>query len=122
VIRIALSYPDGESVARRGREEGIGDGLAARTRLMLAYLQGHVGDSGVELRLHDETVYASMFRFDDDMLINCHAYGAPAAQSLVLHLRRVAGGRMVEHYLASFERTWALGRPLSLSSTAEEAV
>jgi hypothetical protein len=44
--------------------------------------------------------------FDDDMLVNAHVYGAPAAHSPVLHLRRLPGGRLFDHYQASFERVW----------------
>jgi hypothetical protein len=61
---------------------------------------------GVELRFHATTLYNSIYRFDDDMLVNAHVYGAPAAHSPVLHLRRLPGGRLVDHYQASFERVW----------------
>ena len=40
------------------------------------------------------------------MLVNAHVYGAPAAHSPVLHLRRLPGGRLFDHYQASFERVW----------------
>jgi hypothetical protein len=32
------------------------------------------------------------------MLVNAHVYGAPAAHSPVLHLRRLPGGRLFDHY------------------------
>jgi 8-oxo-dGTP pyrophosphatase MutT (NUDIX family) len=54
-------------------------------------------------------VTRSIYRFDDDMLVNAHVYGAPAAHSPVLHLRRLPGGRLVDHYQASFERVWGAG-------------
>jgi hypothetical protein len=91
---------------RRGEEEQIGDGLAARVRLGLLYLRDALGAPGVELRFHATTLYNSIYRFDDDMLVNTHVYGAPAAHSPVLHLRRLPGGRLVDHYQASFERVW----------------
>ena len=105
-IRLALGDPDSEAVRRRGEEERIGDGLAARVRLGLIYLRDAVGAPGVELRFHATTLYNSIYRFDDDMLVNAHVYGAPAAHSPVLHLRRLPGGRLVDHYQASFERVW----------------
>ena len=37
-IRLLLGDPDSETVAIRGREEGIGDGLAARIRISGKYL------------------------------------------------------------------------------------
>jgi hypothetical protein len=93
-------------VRRRGEEERIGDGLAARVRLGLLYLQDAIGAPGVELRFHATTLYNSLYRFDDDMLVNAHVYGAPAAHSPVLHLRRLPGGQLFDHYQASFERVW----------------
>jgi hypothetical protein len=105
-VRLALGEPDSEAVRRRGDEEGIGDGLAGRVRLAQTYLREAVGVPGIELRLHATTLYNSIYRFDDDMLVNAHVYGAPAAHSPVLHLRRLPGARLVDHYQASFERVW----------------
>jgi hypothetical protein len=105
-IRLALGDPDSEAVRRRGEEERIGDGLAARVRLGLTYLQDAIGAPGVELRFHATTLYNSIYHFDDDMLVNAHVYGAPAAHSPVLHLRRLPGGRLFDHYQSSYERVW----------------
>ena len=105
-VRLTLGDPDSDAVRRRGEEERIGDGLTARVRLGLMYLQDAIGAPGVELRFHATTLYNSIYRFDDDMLVNAHVYGAPAAHSPVLHLRRLPGGRLVDHYQASFERVW----------------
>jgi hypothetical protein len=105
-VRLALGDPDSEAVRLRGEEERIGDGLAARVRLSLIYLQDAVSASDVEVRFHATTLYNSIYRFDDDMLVNAHVYGAPAAHSPVLHLRRLPGGRLFDHYQASFERVW----------------
>ncbi len=112
-VRLALGDPGGDAVRLRGREEGIRDGLAARVRMSLAYLTPALGTAGVQARLHDTTLYASLYRFDDDMLVNTHVYGAPAAQSPVLHLRRVPGGRMFDHYATSLDRVWASARSLT---------
>lgn len=105
-VRLALGDPDSDAVHRRGEEERIGDGLAARVRLGLLYLQDAIGAPGVELRFHATTLYNSIYRFDNDMLVNAHVYGAPAAHSPVLHLRHLPGGQLVDHYQASFERVW----------------
>jgi hypothetical protein len=105
-IRLALGDPDSDAVRRRGEEERIGEGMAARVRLGLLYLQDAISAPGVELRFHATTLYNSIYRFDDDMLVNAHVYGAPAAHSPVLHLRGLPGGRLVDHYQASFERVW----------------
>ena len=105
-IRYALGDPDSPAVALRGDEEGIGDGLAARTRITLTYLASLRDAPGIELRLHATTLYNSIYRFDGDMLVNPHVYGAPAAHSPVMHLRAQPGG-LFDHYAASFERIWA---------------
>jgi hypothetical protein len=105
-IRYLLGDPVSEAIALRGEEEGIGDGLAARTRITLTYLAGLREAPGAELRLHATTLYNSIFRFDGDMLVNTHVYGAPAAHSPVIHLRQTPSG-LFEHYAASFERVWA---------------
>ena len=110
-IRLLLGDPDSETVAIRGREEGIGDGLAARIRISGKYLHDAALRDGVELRWHTTTLYNSIYRCDDNMLVNAHVYGAPASQNPVLHLRRVPTGRVFDHYLASFDRVWATGTP-----------
>jgi hypothetical protein len=113
-IRLALGDPSSDAIRLRGEEERIGDGLAARARLSLIYLQDAIGVPGVELRLHSTTLYNSIYRFDQDMLVNTHVFGAPAAQSPVLHLRRITGGRLFDHYQASFERVWELASPATM--------
>ena len=110
-IRLLLGDPDSETVAIRGREEGIGDGLAARIRISGKYLHDAALRDGVELRWHATTLYNSIYRCDDNMLVNAHVYGAPASQNPVLHLRRVPTGRVFDHYLASFDRVWETGTP-----------
>jgi hypothetical protein len=105
-IRYLLGDPDSDADALRGHEEGIADGLAARIRITLTYLAGLRDVAGAELRLHTTALYNSIYRFDGQMLINAHVYGAPAAHSPVIHLRETEGG-LFGHYAASFERVWA---------------
>jgi len=112
-VRLLLGDPAGAAVALRGREEGFGAGLAHRVTLALRYFEPTIGIPGVELRLHDTTLYASIYRADETLLANVHTYGAPAAQNPVLHLRRVPGGRVVDHYMTSFDRVWAGARTIT---------
>jgi hypothetical protein len=56
--------------------------------------------------LHDATLYASILRFDDDLLVNWHLFGAPAADSPVLHLRYNTTRGLAASVVASFERVW----------------
>lgn len=108
-VRLLLGDPSSEAVALRGREEGTGGGMAARVRLSLSLLRAVFNASGVEIRLHETTLYNSIYRFDDEVLVNTHVYGAMAAQSPVLRLQRVPGGWLFDHYMASFERVWEGG-------------
>jgi hypothetical protein len=104
--RLMFGDPDSEMVAQRGVEEGIGDDLAARIRLSLRYLRDAIGVPGVEVRQHDTILYNSIYRFDENMLVNVHVFGAPAGQNPVMHLRRVPGGRLFDHFLRGFDRVW----------------
>jgi transcriptional regulator with XRE-family HTH domain len=114
-VRLLYGEPKSEAVALRGAEEGIGDGLVARIQLALGYMREAFDEPGVSVRLHATTLYNSLYRYDDDLLVNAHAYGVAAGQSPVLHLRRLPGGRLFDHYMASFERVWQTARPLAES-------
>jgi hypothetical protein len=120
-VRLALGDPESEAVRLRGEEERIGEGMAARVRLSLVYLRDAIGAPGVELRFHGTTLYNSIYRFDEDMLVNAHVYGAPAAHSPVLHLRRLPGGRLFDHYQTSFERVWDQASAGSVPGVAAQA-
>ena len=109
-VRLALGDPDSPAVAARGVEEGID--MAGRVRIALGLLEPLVGQPGIEVRLHDTTLYASMYQVDDILLANTHVYGASAASSPVLHLQQHPGGRLFEHYHRSFEKVWAHARPI----------
>jgi hypothetical protein len=77
-------------------------------------LQTHGLAGGRAVNTVDGWKRNSIYRFDDDMLVNAHVYGAPAAHSPVLHIRRLPGGRLVDHYQASFERVWDQASAASL--------
>lgn len=105
-VRISLGDPDCPRVAERGVQEGIDYAMAAKIRNALA-LYRPLRDSGrAEIRLHRTVLYNSIYRADDDMLVNQHAYGIPAAHAPVFHLHRSPETDMFGNYLASFERIW----------------
>ncbi|HCT75231.1 MAG TPA: hypothetical protein DGG94_01215 [Micromonosporaceae bacterium] len=109
-VRLLLADPASDAVLLRGREEGFGLGLCHRVVLALRYYEHLTGLPGVELRLHGTTLYNSLFRSDDTLLVNAHLYGSPAGHNPVLHLHRVPGGQVVERYLTSFDKVWAGAR------------
>jgi len=44
-------------------------------------------------------------------MVNPHAYGEPASANPALHLRRLDGGQLAEHYIGCFERVWDTAKP-----------
>lgn len=112
-IRVLLGDPAGRMIAQRAREEGQGGTVTARASLSLGYFRDAASGPGLEVRIHDTCLYTSIFRADNDLLANTHVYGSPAAASPVLHLHRVPGGRVFDHYMRSFERVWDSGTPIA---------
>lgn len=113
-VRLLLGDPDSAIVRARGQDEGIDDGLVAKIRESLHRLRVLANVEGIEVRLHATTLYTSIYRSDDDLLVNPHVYGVPASDAPVLHLRRSAGGTMTQTYLNSFEKIWDGARPTTL--------
>lgn len=109
-VRLLFGDPQGGAVRLRGDEEGIGDSLSGRCTLTWKYLRPCLDAPGIEARQHDTTLYTSIFRFDEELLANTHVYGAPANHSPILHLHRIAGGRLFPHFIDAFERVWATGQ------------
>ncbi|MEU6402083.1 XRE family transcriptional regulator [Streptomyces sp. NPDC046985] len=109
-LRLLLGDPDSPEVAERGESEGIGHVMAARIRNALALLRPLISLPAVEVRLHRTALYNSIYRADDDLLINPHIYGQPAATAPVLYARLTAGGMLAGNYVESFERVWGRAR------------
>ena len=106
-IRILLGDPDCPQVALRGQEEDIGNAIAAKIRnVLLAYYRPYASHPGINIRLHATTLYNSIYWFDDDMLVNTHAYGVPAHFAPVIHLRHLSSGTLFQTYARSFDRVW----------------
>jgi transcriptional regulator with XRE-family HTH domain len=112
-VRIALEDPDGPHAVQRGEGEGIGDAMPAKIRnaLMLYRPLGTV--QNIEIRLHRTVLYNSIYRADDQLLVNQHTYGIPAAQAPVFCLSNSGGDEMAALYLDSFERVWDRSAPLA---------
>jgi hypothetical protein len=111
-IRILLGDPDCEQVALRGAEEGIAEAIAAKIRNVIVLYQLLLDLPTVEIRLHTTVLYNSIYRADNEMLVNTHIYGNAAAQAPVLHLQRHNDADMFATYADSFERVWTTAKPL----------
>ncbi|MFD5089700.1 XRE family transcriptional regulator [Amycolatopsis thailandensis] len=113
-IRLLFGDPDADEATKRSEEERLdARTVSARIRNALAFLRPLDGVPGVEARLHTTTLYNSVFRFDDEMVINTHVYGLPGAHAPALHLRQTPKGDMFETYMESFETVWAAAKPLT---------
>ncbi|MBC9717996.1 helix-turn-helix transcriptional regulator [Streptomyces sp. TRM66268-LWL] len=110
-IRLCFGDPTGQAVVTRGVEEGIGDTLAAKIRASLTYYRDLIGTPGCEIRLHDTTLYNSLFRYDDHLLVNPHIWGQPASANPILQLHRTAHTEWFESYTMSFDAVWKTARP-----------
>lgn len=105
-VRILLGDPDCYEVQVRGRDEGIGDAMAAKIRNARHFYEPALAHPNIELRSHRTVLYNSIYRFDNEMLVNTHIYGEPAANAPVMHLRRLNSGDLFETYADSFNRIW----------------
>jgi transcriptional regulator with XRE-family HTH domain len=110
-IRIALGDPEGRHAAESGNQEGIGDAMAAEIRNALTLYRSVAELENVEIRLHQTVLYNSIYRADDQLLVNQHAHGIPAAHAPVFSLHGTEGGEMAALYFDSFERVWATAVP-----------
>jgi hypothetical protein len=106
-VDILLCDPSSPRVAERGADEGIGDAIPAKIRNVMAFYRPLREVDGISVRFHGTTLYNSIYRFDEQMLVNTHVYGFPAAHAPVLHLRRLSGGDLFDTYADSFERIWS---------------
>jgi transcriptional regulator with XRE-family HTH domain len=110
-VRILLGDPDSPEVAERGSDEGVDDAMAAKIRNALVLYRPLRRVEGVEVRFHQTVLYNSIYRADDELLVNTHIYGLTAAYAPVWHLRKIPGGEIARTYLESFERVWETAKP-----------
>ncbi|MFD7985465.1 helix-turn-helix domain-containing protein [Kitasatospora indigofera] len=120
-VRLMLGDPESAGVAQRGQDEGIGAAMASKVRNALNNYAPLFGLPGVEFRLHSTTLYNSLYRADENMLVNGHVYGVGAYLAPVLHLSQVPGGELFSTYAASIERIWESARTITSPEDESEA-
>ena len=111
-VRILLGDPDSPQVAERGASGGVDDAMAGKMRNARVLTRALRGTAGAEVRFHQTILYNSIYRGDDQLLVNTHVYGVTAARAPVWHLKRIAGGEIASTYLDSFERVWDTATPV----------
>jgi hypothetical protein len=99
--------PTARRCACEARTRASATGLAARCRLALAYARPVAERDPGAVRCSGQTLYASLLRIDDEVLVNTHFWGNPANASPVLHLRRQGDDGVAANAQRSFERVWA---------------
>ncbi|MFB6690600.1 helix-turn-helix domain-containing protein [Streptomyces virginiae] len=111
-VRIAVGDADSENVQQRGQEEKFGHGIESRCRLALLHYRPLASVPGIELRTHGTTLYNSLYRADDQALVNAHVWGVNAYGAPVWHLRRQDSGGMFDTYADSFNAVWETAHPV----------
>ncbi len=115
-VRILMADPDSPECVQRGVEERLFDAIPARVRMALSYYASLADVPGVQFQLQSETLYNSIFVYDDEMLVNQHIYGTYGYMAPILHLRRMEGADFFDMYIKSFERVWEISSPVEESN------
>jgi hypothetical protein len=106
-VRLLFGDRDAPAVTQRSIDEGIGEHtIAAKIDHALAFFSVLGGVPGVEIRTHGTVLYNSIYRFDDQMIVNPHVYGKVASHAPALHLRRLSAGDLFTTYEDSFGAVW----------------
>lgn len=66
--------------------------ISAKIRNALAVARPLDGVPNIEIHSHGKTLYNSVYRYDDEMIVNQHVDGVTAPQSLALYLRPLSAG------------------------------
>lgn len=109
-VRIMLGDADSAAIRARGEEERYGHGIEARCRVALMHYQPLTKSPTIAVRVHDTTLYNSLFVGDDQMIVNAHVFGMNAYGAPVYHLRRSRKGGLFDTYAESFEAVWTQAR------------
>ncbi|QDY78709.1 XRE family transcriptional regulator [Streptomyces qinzhouensis] len=111
-VRIAIGDPESENVQQRGREEQFGHGIETRCSLALMHYRPLRQVPGIEIRTHGTTLYNSLYRADDQLLVNAHVWGVNAYAAPIWHLRRSGAGGTFHTYAQSFDAVWSTATPV----------
>lgn len=111
-VRLLFGDRNSDAVIQRSVDEGIGrDTISAKVDHALAHFAPLKNAAGIEVRTHGTVLYNSVYRFDDEMIVNPHVYGKLASHAPALHLRRLSAGDLFSTYAESFEAVWENATP-----------
>lgn len=109
-VRILIGDPACRAVKVRGIEEAIVGSLADRCEMTLKRFRD-IDPANIDIRLHDSTLYMSMFRADDTLIANHHLYGSPASDNPCFVIEGDQHPDLWTSYHDAFERVWKRGTP-----------
>lgn len=111
-VRMLIGNPESASMILRGQEEAIGEAVVARCRTTAELLAPRATTPGLQIRMHQTTLYTSMFRVDDCMIANYHIYGSPGRNNPVMVFARPDEPRLWATLEQAFDRVWENATPL----------
>jgi transcriptional regulator with XRE-family HTH domain len=106
MVRILLGNPNSSQVARRGKEEGVGEILAARAKNSLILLRTLLNTECAHIKLHSTALYNSLFFTEKEAIVNHHIYGIPAAEAPAMRLEISSNPTLSQVYIESFQKIW----------------
>lgn len=109
-VRVRLLLGDPES-PHLGAATEDRHATAGKVRSAITAYRPLRAAGNVEFRLHRTVLFSSIYRADDQLLVNTHIHGVPAAHAPVWHLRRISGGEVASAFRDSFEHVWDTARP-----------
>jgi transcriptional regulator with XRE-family HTH domain len=109
-VRICFRDPD---VADDSTAPKFGGSLAFRIDEAMARYKKLRAGGNAEIRICRVVLNASIYRADDNVVVEQYVYGIPAGQVPVIHLRRGVASEMANAYVEGYERIWAGARPLA---------
>ena len=112
-VRLLVGDPDSPSLALRGEEEDIGEAVIARCRTTAELLASRASTPGLQIRTHQATLYSSIFRVDDHIIVNFHIYGSPGRNNPVMVFARSDEPRLWATFEQAFSRVWDSAKPLT---------
>ncbi|HUT98385.1 MAG TPA: hypothetical protein VM054_04835 [bacterium] len=121
-IRILLGNPiviedEFDFIKSRNNEEGKVGSIKERIVTMLEQLEPLYvpRNNKFYVKLHNTTLYNSIYRFDDNMLITPHLYGMVGSSAPLLHIIKNNENSLFEKYTKCFEAVWNLDNTVSFA-------
>jgi hypothetical protein len=73
-VRILPGDPDSRAVAERGQGEGIDEAITGKVRNAIILFRPLLKIDNIEIRLHGTTLYNSIYRGDEQLLVSTHIF------------------------------------------------